>query len=134
MFPLVFAVMVYYIKSMTDAMTNADFTVTDSAVDRIATLMEQGGGGVFRVAVNGGGCSGFQYAFSLDGGDTTTEDTVLNLTDSRGRMVTVAVDSMSLEFLGGSQLDFVTELIGSYFQVSNPNATASCGCGTSFAI
>ena len=98
-----------------------------------ALIKEEASGHVFRVSVLGGGCSGFQYDFSID--DTTNDDDrLLRCENKDGDEVLVAVDEMSLEFLAGSQLDFVQELIGSYFQVSNPNATASCGCGTSFAI
>jgi len=110
-----------------------DFDLTPAAVDRIATLMESEDGSIFRVAVLGGGCSGFQYEFRFDEA-TNDDDLVLNRKSASGVEVQIAIDSMSLEFLGGSQLDYVQELIGSYFQVSNPNATASCGCGTSFAI
>jgi len=111
----------------------SDFDLTPAAVDRIATLMESEDGTIFRVAVLGGGCSGFQYEFRFDQA-TNDDDLVLNRKATSGVDVQIAIDSMSLEFLSGSQLDFVQELIGSYFQVSNPNATASCGCGTSFAI
>lgn len=112
-----------------------DFSLTEAAISRVATLIDQdeNGGSVFRVAVLGGGCSGFQYSFSIEAA-AEADDHILDLADADGRQVKVAVDEMSLEFLAGSQLDFVRELIGSYFQVSNPNATASCGCGTSFAI
>ena len=113
--------------------SQTDFRLTPSAIDRVAVLLESEEGKVFRVAVLGGGCSGFQYSFSID--DTAaSDDQVLDLTDSAGKPVRVVVDDMSLELLAGSELDYVRELIGSYFQVSNPNATASCGCGTSFAI
>jgi len=110
-----------------------DFRLTNAAIDRVSHLLESEAGKVFRVAVLGGGCSGFQYSFSFD--DAPAEDDrVLDLIDSGGKPVRVVVDDMSLELLAGSELDFVQELIGSYFQVANPNATASCGCGTSFAI
>ena len=111
------------------------FSLTEAAVTRVSTLIDQdeNGGDVFRVAVLGGGCSGFQYSFSIETG-SNDDDRILDLSDSMGDSIKVAVDEMSLELLSGSQLDFVQELIGNYFQVSNPNATASCGCGTSFAI
>lgn len=120
--------------SMT-SITAAGFSLTQAAIDRVALLIHQdeNGGDVFRVAVLGGGCSGFQYSFAIETG-SNSDDHLLQLNDSEGTSVTVAIDEMSLEFLAGSQLDYVQELIGSYFQVSNPNATASCGCGTSFAI
>ena len=110
-----------------------EFDLTDAAVDRVAVLMESENGSLFRIAVLGGGCSGFQYEFSIDN-QVNDDDKVIDRVASSGKNVKVAVDTMSLEFLKGSQLDYVQELIGSYFQVSNPNATASCGCGTSFAI
>ncbi len=109
------------------------FDLTQGAVKRIAHLMTLEDGTVFRIAVLGGGCSGFQYDFSIDTA-INDDDQVMTKTAPDGAEITVAVDSMSLSFLAGSQLDYVQELIGSYFQVSNPNATASCGCGTSFAV
>jgi iron-sulfur cluster insertion protein len=115
------------------ALDPAVFDLTENAVNRIARLIAQEDGDVFRISVLGGGCSGFQYDFSID--DSIAEDDhVMTKTADDGSEVTVAVDAMSLGFLDGSQLDYVQELIGSYFQVANPNATASCGCGTSFAV
>ena len=109
------------------------FDLTENAVNRVSHLVAADDGHIFRIAVLGGGCSGFQYDFSIDNA-TTDEDHIMIKTAEDGSTITVAVDGMSLGFLEGSQLDYVQELIGSYFQVSNPNATASCGCGTSFAI
>ncbi len=114
------------------------FDLTDGAVKRIAHLISMDDAAaqdskIFRISVLGGGCSGFQYDFSIDN-SINDDDHVMTKTAPDGGDVKVAVDSMSLGFLEGSQLDYVQELIGSYFQVSNPNATASCGCGTSFAI
>ena len=109
-------------------MSATDFTITKSAADRITALKEAENAAFFRVRVDGGGCSGFQYKFDFD--NIIADD---DLTfDAFG--VTVLVDDMSLGFLEGAQLDYVEELIGSYFKVENPNATASCGCGTSFSI
>ena len=111
-----------------------DFSLTTEAVDRIATLIAADDeGSLFRVAVLGGGCSGFQYQFSIES-KTASDDRILEMTASSGETVMIAVDEMSLGFLGGGELDYKQELIGSYFAVSNPNATASCGCGTSFAV
>lgn len=122
---------------MNKALDSKTLTITDAALERVAGLLadDQKGesGQIFRVAVLGGGCSGFQYAFSFDDA-YQDDDLIATRKASNGAEVTIAVDSMSAEFLSGSQLDFVQELIGSYFQVSNPNATASCGCGTSFAL
>ncbi|MGU9962005.1 MAG: HesB/IscA family protein [Candidatus Puniceispirillales bacterium WSBS_2018_MAG_OTU23] len=109
------------------------FAVTVAAVERVAQLITSEDGDVFRVAVLGGGCSGFQYSFSFEN-TANDDDFIIRASAANGNEVMIAVDTMSLEFLKGSQLDFVQELIGSYFQISNPNATASCGCGTSFAI
>lgn len=105
-------------------------TVSDSAVKRIAHLLDREGaeGTMLRVTVSGGGCSGFQYGFSFD--DTRNEDDRLFGRDG----VTVVIDEVSLELLEGSEIDFVEDLAGSAFSIRNPNATSSCGCGTSFAI
>jgi iron-sulfur cluster assembly accessory protein len=83
---------------------------------------------MLRVSVEGGGCSGFQYKFELVG-DRADDDLVIE----RGG-ATVLVDPVSLPFLAGSRLDYADELIGAAFKIDNPNATASCGCGTSFSL
>ena len=83
---------------------------------------------MLRIAVSGGGCSGFQYGFSFD--DAVRDD---DLTFERDG-VRVVVDDVSLDLLNGAEIDFVDELIGSAFQIRNPNATSSCGCGTSFSV
>jgi len=120
--------------SMSATASEISFNLTPDAVDRVAVLVAADNeGSIFRVAVLGGGCSGFQYEFSIDNA-VNDDDQILKLTTTNGEPVTVAVDEMSLQFLAGSELDYKQELIGSYFAVSNPNATASCGCGTSFAI
>jgi len=81
-----------------------------------------------RVAVEGGGCSGFSYKF--DFADSVNDDDLLIERDG----ARVLIDEMSLEFLSGSEIDYANELIGSAFKINNPNATANCGCGTSFSI
>ena len=83
---------------------------------------------LFRVIVEGGGCSGFQYRFELVN-DTAPDDILIERDGA-----TVAIDLVSADFLKGSEIDFVDELIGAQFKINNPNATASCGCGTSFSI
>jgi len=83
---------------------------------------------MLRVAVTGGGCSGFQYNFALD--DTRMDDDLVIERDG----ATVLVDPMSLDFLRGAEIDFSDELIGAAFKVNNPNAASSCGCGTSFSV
>jgi len=105
------------------------FTVTDRAADRIARILKgEVQESVLRVSVEGGGCSGFQYRFEVERGGTP-EDLVIERSGA-----TVVIDPVSLQYLTGSKLDYVDDLIGASFQVVNPNATASCGCGTSFAL
>ena len=111
--------------------TTQAFALSDRAAARIAILLrdEKNGANKFmRVAVEGGGCSGFQYIFSFD--DERHDDDHMFFNEG----VEVVVDDTSLELLHGGELDYVEELIGSYFQVNNPNASSSCGCGTSFSI
>ena len=106
----------------------APVTLSASAAKRIVEIMAAEGHGFLRVAVNGGGCSGFSYAF--DFADAAEPDDLVVERDG----AKVVIDEMSLEFLSGSEIDFVDELIGASFKIHNPNATASCGCGTSFSI
>jgi iron-sulfur cluster insertion protein len=83
---------------------------------------------MLRITVSGGGCSGFQYGFSLD--DQKNDDDRLFERDG----VTVVIDEVSLDLLKGSEVDFVEDLIGSYFAIKNPNASSTCGCGSSFSV
>ena len=101
--------------------------VTPRAFDRLAEIGAGAGGKALRVAVEGGGCSGFQYDIRLD--EPATEDLVLE-----GQGERVVVDPVSLPFLAGAVIDFSDELIGARFVIDNPNASSSCGCGTSFSI
>ena len=102
--------------------------VTDRAFARLAEINEAAGETkALRIAVEGGGCSGFQYDIRLD--DPAEGDLVLE-----GRGQKVVVDSVSLPFLANATIDYTEELIGARFVVDNPNATSSCGCGTSFSI
>jgi iron-sulfur cluster insertion protein len=104
-------------------------TLSASAAKRIKALNDQAGTDqMFRVTVNGGGCSGFQYEFKMD--DQVNGDDV---TFERDGSVLVT-DATSLDLIAGAEVDFVDDLMGAYFQVRNPNAVSSCGCGTSFAI
>jgi iron-sulfur cluster insertion protein len=108
-----------------------DFRVSAAAARRISALIQAEGGGDnlrLRVSVSGGGCSGFQYGFSLD--DEQHDDDRIFERDG----VSVVIDDVSLDVLRGSELDYVQELIGAYFSVKNPNATSTCGCGTSFSV
>ena len=104
--------------------------ISEGAAQKIRTLMAKQGisDGGLRVGVKGGGCSGFSYKFDVD--RAKAEDDLVINRDS----AVVLVDSASVPFLAGSELDFVDDLIGASFRVVNPNATASCGCGTSFSI
>ena len=105
------------------------FGLSEAAALRIAQLLDsEPAGSFFRVAVLGGGCSGFQYDFSIDK-NWQDDDLVFVAHD-----VEVVVDEVSLELIDRAELDYVQDLMGSYFAVINPNATASCGCGTSFSI
>jgi iron-sulfur cluster assembly accessory protein len=107
----------------------APVTVSDSAARRIATLTAAEGPQImFRIAVNGGGCSGFQYDFTFD--DTRTGDDILIEQDG----AKVLIDQASLEFIGGSVVDYIEGLMGAHFEIRNPNAKSSCGCGTSFSV
>ena len=104
-------------------------TVTERAARRIAEILKQEPENtMLRLAVTGGGCSGFQYDFSLD--DARAEDDLL-ITRSGAAII---IDPVSPDFLRGAEIDFVDEMIGASFKVTNPNATASCGCGTSFSV
>jgi iron-sulfur cluster assembly accessory protein len=112
-----------------DSPVDREIRVSASAAKRIAALTAaEGEGAMFRIAVNGGGCSGYQYEFTFD--DTRTDDDVLIEQDG----ARVLVDQISLGFLGGSEVDFVEDLMGSHFEIKNPNAKSSCGCGTSFSV
>ncbi len=103
--------------------------LTESAARRVNALNAQDGGHkMFRVTVQGGGCSGYQYEFKLD--DQSNDDDVTFKRDG----ATLVTDETSLDLIAGSEVDFIEDLMGAYFQVRNPNATSSCGCGTSFAI
>jgi len=102
--------------------------VTDRAFSQLASInADADHTQALRVAVQGGGCSGFQYEIKLD--EPADDDLVLEKNGQR-----VLVDRVSLPFLGGATIDFSEELIGARFVIDNPNATSSCGCGTSFSI
>ncbi len=104
--------------------------LTENAARRIAKLkvQEQVGNAFLRITVSGGGCSGFQYGFTFD--DQRHEDDFVFERDG----VAVVVDDVSLGLLNGAEIDFVEDLMGASFQIHNPNATSSCGCGNSFSI
>lgn len=110
-------------------MSDSPITLTEAAALRVRELIEADGNAALklRLGVSGGGCSGFQYVLGLDErvGD---DDTVLH---QHG--VDVVVDEMSLSMLAGTEVDYVEDLMGATFQIHNPNATSSCGCGNSFS-
>ena len=109
--------------------TDTAVTVSARAAKRIAEILKAEPAPVMlRVAVTGGGCSGFQYNFVLDA-ERADDDLVIERDGA-----TVLVDAMSLEFLKGAEIDFADDLIGAAFKVKNPNASSSCGCGTSFSV
>jgi iron-sulfur cluster assembly accessory protein len=104
-------------------------TLSDRAARRIVQILKAEGQPVaLRLAVTGGGCSGFQYNFALDDAQMD-EDLVVEKDGAK-----VLIDPVSLDFLVGAEIDFTDDLIGQAFKVNNPNATASCGCGTSFTV
>src|SRR5205809_6877315 len=104
--------------------------LTENAVRRIAMLkaQEEAENAFLRIAVSGGGCSGFQYGLSFD--DQRNDDDFVFERDG----VSVIVDEVSLGLLTGAEVDFVEDLMGASFQIRNPNAASSCGCGNSFSI
>ena len=110
-------------------MTSGNVTLSERAAGKIAAILKtEQPGSMLRVSVEGGGCSGFQYKFDVER-EKAEDDLVLE----RGS-ATVLIDPVSVGFLAGSEIDFVDDLIGSAFKINNPNAKASCGCGTSFSL
>ena len=104
-------------------------TVTERAARRIGEIARgEPQTPLLRISVEGGGCSGFQYKFDLVG-VSAPDDTVLERAGAR-----VLIDPVSLEYMAGSEIDFVDDLIGASFKIKNPKAVAACGCGTSFAL
>src|SRR5260221_5884692 len=104
-------------------------SIAEGAARRICQILKtEGDGAMLRISVEGGGCSGFQYKFDIERAQAE-DDLVISSENA-----VVLVDPASVPFLAGSEVDFVDDLIGASFRVVNPNATASCGCGTSFSI
>lgn len=104
-------------------------TLSASAAKRINQIMaKEAAGSKLRISVNGGGCSGFEYAFDID---TQVQDDDLVIERDGAAVI---VDEISAQYMEGSVIDFVDDLIGQSFQIKNPLATSSCGCGTSFSI
>ena len=106
-----------------------DVTLTRRAAERLAEIAASDPANpVLRIAVEGGGCSGFQYKFDLVSA-SEADDVVIERDGAR-----VAIDTVSIAYMAGSEIDFVDDLIGASFRINNPQATAACGCGTSFSI
>ncbi|WP_142850280.1 iron-sulfur cluster insertion protein ErpA [Telmatospirillum sp. J64-1] len=115
---------------MAEAATDTRLNLTESAAKRVQFLMKAEGNPnlMLRVSVSGGGCSGFQYGFSLD--EARNDDDILF--EQHG--VKLVVDEASLDLLAGSNVDYVEELVGAAFRITNPNASSTCGCGSSFSL
>jgi len=113
-----------------DSAIPAPLVFTDSAASKVKALIEEEGNSdlKLRVFVQGGGCSGFQYGFTFDE-DVNEDDTVM---DKNG--VQLLIDSMSYQYLVGAEIDYKEDLEGSQFVIKNPNATTTCGCGSSFSV
>ncbi|HEY0224054.1 MAG TPA: iron-sulfur cluster insertion protein ErpA [Pseudolabrys sp.] len=108
---------------------SANVTVSERAAQRIGEILKaEPAGTMLRVSVEGGGCSGFQYKFGMERAKAE-DDLVIDRGDA-----TVVIDPVSVDYMAGSEIDFVDDLIGASFKVKNPKATASCGCGTSFSL
>jgi iron-sulfur cluster insertion protein len=114
----------------TQAAGERAISITESAARRITVLrqQEEADGAFLRIAVSGGGCSGFQYGLSFDA-QRNADDFVFERDG-----VEVVVDDVSLDLLNGAEVDFVEDMMGASFQIKNPNAASSCGCGNSFSI
>lgn len=113
---------------MTETLENR-VTVSARAAKRIASILSnEPAGSMLRVSVEGGGCSGLQYKYDVVGGSEDDDFVIEN------PGATVLIDAISLQYMSGSEIDFVDDLIGQSFQINNPNAVAGCGCGTSFTI
>ena len=114
---------------MEASIAEANVIVTERAARRIGEILQkEPAGTMLRVSVEGGGCSGFSYKFDTER-DRADDDIVIEKSGA-----TVLIDPVSLNYMAGSEIDFVDDLIGSSFKINNPQATASCGCGTSFAL
>ena len=106
-----------------------DVTISDRAARRIGEILKgEGLGAMLRISVEGGGCSGFQYKFDIE--RARADDDLVLARDG----AVVLIDPVSVNYMAGSQIDFVDDLIGQSFKINNPKATASCGCGTSFSL
>ena len=108
-----------------------ELTITKTALERIKLIQEKEGNGFLRITVDGGGCSGFSYSFNFD--NKKLQDDIIASTDKDGKPALVT-DNVSINFLAGSEITWKEDLSGASFTIDNPNATSSCGCGTSFSV
>ena len=109
--------------------TDAKISVSERAANRIREIMgSESGQKALRISVEGGGCSGFRYDFQIVS-QTNADDLVIEEAGTK-----VVIDPVSVPFMEGSVIDFIDDLMGASFKITNPNATASCGCGTSFSV
>jgi iron-sulfur cluster insertion protein len=115
-------------QASSDAIDSAPVSMSASAARRLTKILNAEDGAALRISVKGGGCSGFQYAFDIE--KTRADDDFIVERDG----AVILVDPVSLEYMKGSEVDFVDDLMGQSFKVKNPNAVASCGCGVSFTV
>ena len=108
--------------------TNKNVELTDNAQNHISEILKEESTEFFRITVLGGGCAGFQYKFDFENEKKDTDNIIST------HKVKILIDDTSLNLIQGSKIDYVTELIGSSFKIINPQASSSCGCGTSFSI
>ncbi|MDE0800666.1 MAG: iron-sulfur cluster insertion protein ErpA [Rhodospirillaceae bacterium] len=115
---------------MNEISPSSTVLLTEKAAAKVTSLIAEEGDDrlMLRLSVSGGGCSGFSYGFSLDA-DSTNDDKVFEF-----HGVKLVIDDMSLDLLGGSQIDYVDDLMAASFRITNPNASSTCGCGTSFSL
>ncbi len=107
---------------------NKNVELTDNAQNHISEILREESTEFFRITVLGGGCAGFQYKFDFEN-EKKDNDNIIST-----QKVKILIDDTSLNLIQGSKIDYVTELIGSSFKITNPQASSSCGCGTSFSI
>jgi iron-sulfur cluster insertion protein len=115
-------------QASSTSIESAPVSMSASAARRLTKILNAEAGAALRISVKGGGCSGFQYAFDIE--RARAEDDLVIERDG----ATILVDPVSLEYMKGSEVDFVDDLMGQSFKVKNPNAVASCGCGVSFTV
>ena len=102
--------------------------ITENAQIHIANILKEDKSSFFRITVLGGGCAGFQYKFDFEN-NKQVDDIIIKTSK-----ISILIDNASLDFIKGSKIDYISELIGSSFKITNPQASSSCGCGTSFSI